>query len=97
MGNKGIKAKLDKNSSKFLGNGDHLQLFYNQSIPGTSQEKFEILKDIVDNNAEIANLVVLPSTHEEMNEQNGFFQTLPKDQSEKLYNAFQALQEKEES
>ena len=88
MGNKGIRAKLDKNSSKFLGDGDYLQKFYNEDIPGTSWEKFAILKDIVDNNAEIANLVELPNTHEEMNEQNGFFVSLPKDQSEKLYIAF---------
>ena len=50
MGNKGIKAKLDRSSSKFLGNGDHLQQFYNENIPGTSEEKFETLKDIVGNN-----------------------------------------------
>ena len=95
MGNRGIRAKLDKHNPKFLGDGEYLQFYYNNIMAGTSQEKFQILEKIVDSNAEIADLLELPNTHEEMNEQNGFFLTLPKDQSEKLYNAFQALQEKE--
>ena len=95
MGNRGIRTKMDKYNPKFLGDGEYLQFYFNKIMTGTSQEKFQILKDIVDSNPEIADLLELPNTHEEMNEQNGFFLTLPKDQSEKLYNAFKALQEKE--
>ena len=80
MGNKGVKAKLDRKSSKFLGGvGDpsphqiYLTKFYKEEMTGDSFEKFEILKDLHGENEEISKLIELPTDHENMCVQGGFF------------------------
>ena len=98
MGNKGVKAKLDRSNSKFLGNGEekvYLQNFFNSEMQGTPSEKFKILSELVDEYDEICDLISLPTTHEEMNTQGGFFDKLSDEQAKQIYEALKALQEKQ--
>ena len=68
MGNSGVRSKLERKGSKFLGGEDwhkiYLTKFYNEQLQGSSFEKFKIMEAIVNDHEAVANLIELPSEHD---------------------------------
>ncbi len=97
MGNSGVRSRLDRRSSQFLSSGEdshktYLNKFYNEQLQGNSFEKYKILEAIVEDHEEVANLIELPSEHDKMCTQGGFFDSLTEEQATKLYDVLEALQ-----
>ena len=98
MGNKGVKAKLDRSNSKFLGgdgkiqNKAYLTNFYNTEMKDLSSfQRFQIIQAIVDEQ-DLGDIVELPDNHENMSCQGGFLDSLTEEQAEKIYEALVAIQ-----
>ena len=98
MGNKGVKAKLDRSNSKFLGGDEKIQNkayltnFYNTEMKDLSSfQRFQIIQAIVDEK-DLGDLIELPDSHENMSNQGGFLDSLTEEQAEKIYEALVAIQ-----
>ncbi len=95
------KAKLDVNSSEFLGSGDkhvmYLNHFYQNNLDGEDKAKFETFKELICSNKELQNVmdeteIEMPVDASEMLGEDGFFDRMTEDQALKFYNALVEIQ-----
>ena len=70
----------------------YLNKFYNEELQGNSFEKYKILEALLEDHEEVSNLIELPSDHDQMCAQGGFFDSLSEEQAKKLYDVLEAIQ-----
>ena len=92
----GIKftKQFDVNGAAFLGAGDkhctYLNYFYENSLEGDDDQKFEYFKELVCNSPGLQhvmedNEIDMPSDSSKMCSQDGFFDSLTERQAEAFY------------